>query len=206
MMEGASVTPISPFKVREVAGAILEPEARGDAPEGETGDSGGPPASAFSRETVRAVLEKLAAIAAGPGQPVFVGGGRLHRLDSGGRLLDGVEHPAARAYAWPLAHDVRPAARSLGASGCTDCHATGAPFHFGAVPARTPGAFAAPRVKAMHEFQDLDPGYLEALAVSFQGRSIFTWIGFGAAAVVALILFLYLLRGLERLLGWRRIG
>jgi hypothetical protein len=57
----------------------------------------------------------------------------------------------------------------------------------------------------MHEFQDLDPGDLEALGTSFKGRTMFTWIGFGAATFIALILFVYLLRGLERILGWRRI-
>jgi len=207
-MDEETVSPISPFTVREVAGAVLESEATttDEAGESAAADEAREPARPLTRETVRAVLEKLAAARTGPGRPVLVTGGRLYRLAAGGRSLEGVEHAAARPYAWPLAHDVRPAARSLGASGCEDCHAAGAPFHFGRVTARTPEAFEPPVERAMHEFQDLDPGYLEALAASIRGRSIFTWVGFGAAAVVALILFLYLLRGLERLLGWRRIG
>ena len=66
------------------------------------------------------------------GRPVYICGGELYRLDDAGKLSS-QEHPAARPYLWPIAHDVRPAAQSLGVRGCEDCHSTDSPFFFGKV-------------------------------------------------------------------------
>ncbi|MBN2492439.1 MAG: hypothetical protein JXQ29_16445 [Planctomycetes bacterium] len=213
-----TVRPLDIFVVREVAGGLLAGErAAGEAVGEAAGDVKAEPGAAAAGEAaaevaearldpaaVRAVLERLAARSDLPGTPVFLGGGRLYRVGDGGGLAAGEEHPAAAPYAWPLAHDVRPAAESLGAGDCTDCHAAGAPFHFGRVVAETPGLVEAPVVKVMHELQDLDPLALEVLAASFRGRTLFLWIGFVAGAVVALVLAVHGLRGFEHLLAWRR--
>ncbi len=44
----------------------------------------------------------------------------------------------AEPYLWPIAHDVRPAAQSLGVRRCEDCHSTGSPFFFGKVLVDSP--------------------------------------------------------------------
>jgi hypothetical protein len=109
------------------------------------------PSPALTKDQINQVLEKLAAaprVAVKPadavtargattnpasapstapaGEPVFVYGETLYKR-SGVTPL-----PASTAgpYAWPLAHDVRPAQQALGARGCTECHTNGAPiFH-----------------------------------------------------------------------------
>jgi hypothetical protein len=39
---------------------------------------------------------------------------------------------------WPIAHDVRPAAQSLGVRNCEDCHSPDLPFFFGKVQVDSP--------------------------------------------------------------------
>ena len=196
VLDDGGVAPLSPFEVLEAAGEHLDP---GKKTQAEAGEDGG---ISWTREKIAAVLAILAAGEGRGGEPVFVSGGRLYRRDGG--TVTGAEHPAAAEYAWPLAHDVRPASRALGAGGCTDCHAADAPFHFGRVRAVTPGALEDPVVKVMHEFQGLDPMYLRTLGASLQGRTVFDWIGIAASAVLALVLLLYGFQGLERLLRRNR--
>ena len=45
---------------------------------------------------------------------MYVTGGTLYRLNDGSTLASDRNHPAAAAYTWPIAHNVRPAAQSLG--------------------------------------------------------------------------------------------
>ncbi len=197
VLNEGGVVPLSPFEVLEAAGKFFEPEKKQEAGAGEDGDI------AWTREMVATVLKTLATGKGRDGEPVFASGGRLYRLEDKG-TVSGAEHPAAAAYAWPLAHDVRPASRALGAGGCTDCHAADAPFHFGRVRAVTPGALEDPVVKVMHEFQGLDPLYLRTLGASFQGQTVFQWIGITASAVLVLVLILYGFQGLGRLLRRNR--
>lgn len=66
-------------------------------------------------------------------QAVFVTGGTgwVRYGDEKLKILYGEElGQAAQPYAWPLAHNVRPARQALGAEGCTDCHNDQAPFFF----------------------------------------------------------------------------
>lgn len=84
--------------------------------------------------------------------------------------------PLRGALFWPLAHDVRPAAQSLGVRGCTDCHAAGAPFFFGTVGE---GILEKPvRMDALHQGR--------AWAVLFSGRGVFK--AFALLCVVLMIL------------------
>jgi hypothetical protein len=81
---------------------------------------------------------------------VYVAGGVLYRLGDDGKLLPAQKHPAADPYMWPIAHNVRPAAQSLGVDQCNVCHSKEAPFFFSKVSVDSPvqGDPVAPRVMA----------------------------------------------------------
>ncbi|MEO8270690.1 MAG: hypothetical protein ABI557_13285, partial [Aureliella sp.] len=80
---------------------------------------------------------------------------------------------AAEPYAWPMAHNVRPARQALGAEGCTQCHSDESNFFFaelkpvGLVPAQE---LSSVRV---HELQQADMVRLKNWNQLFAGRSSF---------------------------------
>ena len=78
------------------------------------------------------MLKKLAGEEEIEGEPVYVTGGKILELDDEGKLLSS-QSEAGRPYLWPIGHEVRPAAQSLGAGGCNDCHSRDADFFFGDV-------------------------------------------------------------------------
>ena len=80
--------------------------------------------------------------------------GNLYGFDDSGDLSLEDDHPAAKHYLWSIAHNVRPAAQSLGARRCEDCHSPGSPFFFGKIAVDTPvenraGSFV--EMNQMHE-------------------------------------------------------
>ncbi len=119
------------------------------------------------------------------GTPVFVSGGRVYLT---GDPLKQIDHRAAEPYAWPIAHEVRPASLALGARGCTECHAEGAPVFAGRVVARGQAPDPHPKTSAMREWERLDAARLRLWSRSFTLRPLFKWFGFGVLAVVALAL------------------
>ncbi len=134
-------------------------------------------------------------------QPVYLSGGKLFALAAGeGGGITSVEHEGARNYAWPLAHDVRPARQSLGVTGCTECHAKDSPIFYGSVTALGPAADDQPITRAMHEMMGQDIKLLQAWEQSFGGRDVFKWVGFVTIGAVALILILFALLGLNGIL------
>jgi hypothetical protein len=144
------------------------------------------------------IVKGLTALASGgslEGKAVYVAGGKLYSFDDSGQLHEEEDHPAAKPYLWPLGHDVRPAAQSLGIRYCTDCHGTDAPFFFGGVTVDTP-VVADRQAKRMVDFQDIDPFYAWAFAFSFVFRPWMKLAVLGASAVLALVLLLYVLKAL----------
>lgn len=101
--------------------------------------------------------------------------------------LDAAE-ASTESYRWPLAHDVRPAAQSLGARGCDDCHSSQGPVFFGRVSSAGEGR--------MHELHGCDPVLARVWALSFQARPAFKWFGFVCAALVLLVILRELLASL----------
>jgi len=152
----------------------------------------------LTAEQVAKALEELSALKEDEGEPVYVCGGKLFRLGSEGKLV-GAEHPAAGPYSWPLAHDVRPAAQSLGLGGCSECHATDAGFFYGRVVAGSPSEVEPGVVKSMYEFQSLEPGLVEVLARTIRFRPAVFWVGLAAAGLLAMVLVRYALGGFARL-------
>ncbi len=121
----------------------------------------------------------------------------LHRLDGAGRLIK-EEHPAARPYAWPVAHDVRPTAQSLGVRSCRDCHATDAPFFFGQVEVDSPLTSQKGSVRIMTDFQDVSALYTKFFAFSFVFRPWLKIISLLSCAVLIAVLLLYGFKALAR--------
>ena len=111
-------------------------------------------------------------------------------------LLEEEDNPEAQPYLWPIAHDVRPAAQSLGIRYCTDCHGTDAPFFFGDVGVDSPVVTERDSVRKMIEFQDIAPFYAWAFAFSFVFRPWMKMIVLGSCAVMAVVLLLYALKAL----------
>lgn len=126
-LAGGKIQPLPPERVRPFAfEAFLRDSTR--AP------------GNWARWQQKDVAEVLRALSAQDSVPLtyaYITGGRLYQLltDS---TLQSRSVPEAEPYLWPLAHDVRPAAQSLGAKGCGDCHALDAPFHFARVEIPSP--------------------------------------------------------------------
>ena len=137
--------------------------------------------------------------------PVYVSGGKAYRLAADGTAEE-FENEATEPYAWKLAHDVRPARWSLGAKGCFDCHAEGAPIFEGKFTAMGPAPDEEPVTTAMYEIaeSEFDKTRLDAWNQSFQGRTAFKWLGFVSSGAVGLILLTYLLLGFNGLAGMIR--
>jgi hypothetical protein len=125
----------------------------------------------------------------------YVSAGKLYSLDDSGQLT-GQENPAAEPYLWPVAHNVRPAAQSLGVRYCTDCHETKGAFFFGKVKVDSPVADEWLSTRKMIEFEGADPTYTKAFAFSFVFRPWMKIICFASSFIIAGVLLLYALRAL----------
>ena len=129
-------------------------------------------------------------------EPVYVAGGRLYRLSNGVVVTE--PHEAAEPYKWPIGHDVRPAAQSLGSNGrCADCHDKNSPFIFGQVEVDTPIKPAGKQTVPMTRFGGLDRGYYQMFAFTFLFRPWLKGVVIVACALLGLVLLLYALKGLD---------
>jgi hypothetical protein len=144
-MKEDQVTPIPILTARKAASKAI--------PKEKLNDSGDWPD--LTDEHIQTILTALSADGAIDGTPVYIAGGKLHSLDDG-KLTVISEHPAAKPYLWPIAHDVRPAAQSLGSRTCQDCHSIDAPFFFGKVCIDSPVRSQANTFKRMIDMYKVD--------------------------------------------------
>jgi len=181
--KGDEVTPIPVESAREFVGTV-------------TVEQRPLPSGDWLGLTEEQIGKTLSAMAEGPteGRPVYIAGGKLYRLDDSGELA-ARRHPAAGASMWPIAHNVRPAAQSLGVGSCQDCHATDGPFFFADVEVDSPVAGGRDSVK-MIDFQGLKPFYVKAFAWSFVFRPWLKLVILASCAGLACVLVLYALRAL----------
>ena len=191
------VTPVSPDLVKELASDALGLEEENV----ERVDDWKP----LSDEQIVGVLKQLAGefeAVAEEGQPkpepVYIAGGRLYRGSNG--VIVSEEHEAAEPYKWPIAHNVRPAAQSLGANGrCADCHDNKSPFIFGQVGVDSPIAPEGGRsaTREMVEFEELDRGYFQMFAFTFLFRPWLKVVVIISCALLGMGLLLFALKGLD---------
>jgi hypothetical protein len=184
-LKGEKVEPIELETVRQIVPEILPQEAAGDS------GSWLP----LTEKHIAAALKQISDEAKVEGQPVYITGGNLHRLSDAGTLIC-EPHPAAVPCLWPIAHNVRPAVQSLGVGGCEDCHRMDAPIFFGKVAVDSPLTHAKDASMPMIEFQNLDPLYTKAFALSFVFRPWLKATVILCSCGLAVVLLLYALRAL----------
>lgn len=130
---------------------------------------------------------------------VYISGGRIYQIDETGNLLSH-SHPAAQPYSWPLGHDVRPAAQSLGANGCEDCHSTNSPFYFGEIAISTPLISAEKNNIRMADFQNSSTIYQKMFALSFIFRPWLKALMLFASMVIFTVVAIYAFQGMATIL------
>ncbi len=158
----------------------------------------------FRQKLVAPIKALQKAIKTEGAQAVYVAGGRAYRL-AGEDAVEVFTHQAAEPYSWALAHDVRPARWSTGATnGCFDCHTPDAAIFTGRVAALGPAPDADPPTETMMALADFDQVQIDAWNQSFRGRTAFKWFGFASAGVVGLILLAFLVLGINGLFGFAR--
>lgn len=187
-LRGKSVTPIAPAEVKSVAGEFLMPDSL----------AGPPNWPVLADSQIIKVLHRLALTDSLVGVPVYLSGGKLYRLNSKGKLSV-KQHDQAQPYAWPLAHDVRPASQALGARSCRDCHGLNSAFFFGKVPIASMSAREQNLSQKMTVLQRTSGWYLRVFALSFFFRPWLKAIIIIAGLVIAGVVFLYLFQGLAML-------
>jgi hypothetical protein len=149
---------------------------------------------ALAAQDVKKILKSLADQKLVDGEPVYICGGKLYQLNNAGQLSK-QENPAAAPYLWPIAHDIRPAAQSLGVRKCQDCHDTAQPFFFGKVEVDTP-IVTDRKASTMIEFQQLSPFYTKIFAMSFMFRPWLKILTLASCALISAVLLLFGLKAL----------
>ncbi len=132
-----------------------------------------------------------------PGEAVYVTGGKAYKRSADGKVLEAFDNDAAKPYAWALAHDVRGAQQALGARGCTDCHASGAPIFDGQVSTASI-LVDAKASRPMHELRGDSTAALAAFAATYPMRPILITVGFASAILLGLTLLTYATKAISR--------
>ena len=184
-MDGNNITPFNMDTVKAATGKVITKAALSKV--GSWPD--------LKEEDIAKVLAAIASEVASGARPVYIAAGKLYLLDEAGKLVS-AENKIAAPYIWPIAHDVRPAAQSLGVRSCGDCHSTDSQFFFGLVPVDSPLKTATATGFEMVKFQDLPRFYTKAFAWSFIFRPWLKVVTLACCAVIAGILLLYALKAL----------
>jgi hypothetical protein len=183
-MEGNSITPYDMKTVKAATGKVFI-----KAVLSKTGDW-----PALKEEDITGVLSALAKNGTAGTKPAYIAAGKLYSLDDAGKLVS-AENKIAAPYLWPIAHDVRPAAQSLGVRRCEDCHSNNSPFFFGQVALDGPLKAGQGSI-AMVQLQGLDKCYEQWFAWSFMFRPWLKVVTLACCLVIAGVLLLYALRAL----------
>ncbi|MEN8127427.1 MAG: hypothetical protein ABFR90_06435 [Planctomycetota bacterium] len=179
-MKEDSLTPIAPDRVMELSGNILNTYT-------EKVDDWRP----LTEDQIAGVLAKLSS---DDKKAIYIAGGKMYQL-SGDNQLQSSDPPLAQPYAWPMAHDVRPAEQSLGVRKCKDCHTTDSAVFFGNVEVDSPvKAEGTPEFIEMIELQGIDRLYMRTFNASFMFRPFLKIIALASCGLVVLVLLAYIVR------------
>ena len=105
--------------------------------------------------------------------------------------------PTDDPYLWPMGHDVRPAAQSLGVRGCEDCHNSESNFFSGVLPVDRPYVEESYSEIQMIALMDLDATHTTLFNQSFTMRPLYKCLISVCAAILALIAIAYIARLLQ---------
>ncbi|MGZ5516005.1 MAG: hypothetical protein ACXWHD_12815, partial [Candidatus Aminicenantales bacterium] len=154
----------------------------------------------LTEEQVALVLAALAKTG-GKDEYVYLSGGRLFRLDKGGKLVSS-RNRAAEPVTWPLAHNVRPAQQSLGWKACTDCHSGGSDFFFTKIKGTGPLLTKSVDKRSAAAFMGLGGLFQRVFGLSFIVRPLLKVVLAICAFVAGCLLFLAGLVALGRVAGF----
>jgi len=182
-LQDDTVIPIAPKDVLKRAKKILETEC-------EKVDDWRP-------LTAEQITGTLKALSSEESKAVYIAGGNLYSLNEADEL-DVKSSDLAKPYAWPMAHDVRPAQQALGVRLCKDCHTTDSAFFFGKVETDTPVVSEdGPQFVEMVKLQGIDRLYMWAFNASFVFRPMLKIVAFAACGLIAIVLLAYLVRAIR---------
>jgi len=148
----------------------------------------------LTEEQIAKILTSLSEKVSAQGKAVYVAGGKMYSLDEGGKVAS-TEHDAAKPVMWPVAHNVRSAAQSLGVRKCEDCHSADSGFFFGNIPIDSPLA-SGRGVKKMVELENLSRRLTGWFAWSFVFRPWLKVVTLLSSLVIVGVLVLYALKAL----------
>jgi hypothetical protein len=178
--EGRAIPFISDFQVRTITSTVGREET-------------------LTEEQVVLMLKALGNPEEEGGEYVYVASGRMFRLK--GEDLAAEDHADAGPVLWAMAHQVRPASRSLGIRSCKDCHSAESEFFFSPVAGTGPLITSAGKMRSAASFMDLGRPYQKLFGLSFTVRPLFKWLLFGCLAVLGALLGLALMMALGRAAG-----
>jgi hypothetical protein len=193
-LQQGTLTPMLPADVSKLAQRTLPVQSAADVARDPYNSK------PLSDQQIADVLDALAADSS-KGQAVFVSAGRLYQLENGELVSE--EHEIANPYAWPLAHDVRPAGQSLGVRGCADCHASDSPIYFGPVTSRGPVVAENAITQPMWALRGDNKALASTFAFTFTFRPMLKCITFASASVIGAVLLAFGLAGLYTRLNGR---
>ncbi len=196
-MEADSIKPINPKKIQPIILSLIAADTTTDSTNYALISSG--KWADFTTELLTQALDSLSSLDSTGAIPVFISGGKLYRLTKDGKLKS-QQHKAAEPYSWAIAHDVRPAAQSLGANGCSDCHALNSPIHFGKVGIQTPLDFVDKSTVSMSKFNKLGRVFPGLFAFTFFFRPWLKVLMFLSCLVIMVVLLIYVFKGVDRIL------
>lgn len=192
--KGDSLLPISPQTIAPIIIKILVSDTLTDSTNFAKIRLGTWPE--FTDSLIGIVLDSLYSNNPKFAKPVYVTGGSVMSVSASGNIQS-QPHPGAEPYSWAFAHDVRPAAQSLGVRGCDDCHNLSSPFYFGKVTVPTPLISQPQSFVSMTTFNQLGDIFPRIFAISFFFRPWLKFFIIISSSVIILILLLYTLKGLD---------
>ena len=187
VLKGDEVAPLDIDTVKSVIADIISTDASANSNNWQR----------INKDQIAKVLNTLKAT---EGNPVYICGGKLYKLDKDGKLA-AVDHDAAKPYIWPIGHDVRPAAQSLGSGvlGCRQCHGGYSTFLSGDIPVDSPLISDANSTVTMASLQDVDVNYMKLLGwLMIFWNPVTLIVVVISSVLLAAVLLLYCLK----LLGW----
>jgi hypothetical protein len=172
---------IEPLTQEQIA-QVLEKLAAAPSPEIKPADVVSARSAAATAPTTAASVPTTEATAAAAGEPVFVTGATVYKR-GGQRIVSAFAAP----YYWPIAHDVRGAQQALGARGCRECHASGAPI-FDAKVDTAAVITGASTTGTMAQWRRESTGALGVFAATYPLRWLLILIGYGSAGILLLVI------------------
>ena len=188
-LQSTGIRPVPPTVMRPLIGEIYREDtarALGRWPMLRPGD-------------VRVILDRLYNLDSTQGPPVYVSAGGMFASAPDG-MLEKRDNEAARAFSWPIAHDVRPKGESLGVNGCDDCHSPSSAFYFGSVVISSPFMPQPDSVTSMTSYQNQGSFGPWLFSMSFLFRPLLKILIIGSFVVISTIVFIYLGRAIAAFL------